>query len=562
MKRLTALVACVLTLALSAPALPASAAAGPYSHMWQVQGTVGGDLGGRAVQQVRRDEMTMTLAKGVFGGKLVYEDVVGVQSEAGGITVQYASIEVTLTGSPAAGGSAAAGAFSGTALLLEQAGSSLDDITSGRQDASSSGTQTKYDVAGHWGARLSRGAASGELIFESVHPAEMPGGVGTKELPAAWFNRVTADNPNGLGAGQTFEVEVGGLAATPQSTPATGSRVVAAPGAAAAGRDSAAGGMSFLGFVRRGLSGRQQVQATPVPSAVSQAARALKNAKPTGAVALPATAVAIDVDVSGAFLDAKNRAAGLLGEGGPVGRAGDALRQAWVQSRPALRSPDSRMPLVRSAPWTPEALMRTLHGQVAIPGASQLASDVAAAQQTAAADPTLVDLLGRLIDAVGSPGGAGPALGATVDEERAVASAAIPRTGPLADAVRAAADDLDAPASALAVSAFARDGSRDTSGSATAGAQLPTHVLARAGGRTEGGPATLSYVTATGRTEIAPPAWLAYRRADGVIFWLAGPGGGVALTDGSLTGAGFQLPRAYLVDAARVGRILAVYDLR
>jgi len=83
-KRLTALVACVLTLALSAPALPASAAAGPYSHMWQVQGTVGGDLGGRAVQQVRRDEMTMTLAKGVFGGKLVYEDVVGVQSEASG----------------------------------------------------------------------------------------------------------------------------------------------------------------------------------------------------------------------------------------------------------------------------------------------------------------------------------------------------------------------------------------------------------------------------------------------------------------------------------------------
>jgi hypothetical protein len=56
--------------------------------------------------------------------------------------------------------------------------------------------------------------------------------------------------------------------------------------------------------------------------------------------------------------------------------------------------------------------------------------------------------------------------------------------------------------------------------------------------------------------------WLAYSRADGSVFWLPGAGAEVAITDGTLIGAGFTVPRAYLVDASHVGRILAVYDLR
>lgn len=63
-----------------------------------------------------------------------------------------------------------------------------------------------------------------------------------------------------------------------------------------------------------------------------------------------------------------------------------------------------------------------------------------------------------------------------------------------------------------------------------------------------------------GETVAAPDVWLAYRWSDGAIYWLAGQGGAVALTDTSLRGWGYQIPSASLVEAADISRVVATFS--
>ncbi|HEY3318291.1 MAG TPA: hypothetical protein VGK50_07715 [Coriobacteriia bacterium] len=538
------LLALACALALLAPAAPASAFDRlPYVHTWQAEGMVGGDLGGEARKSVERDEMRMTLDRGRFQGDLRYADGLAVKAASGVVTGQSASIEITLTGSPAEGGAAAAGSFSGVATLVTRELASLDDM--GGMAARSDGIRVVYEVSGHWGARLSGGVAAGELLFERATPVSQSA-ADADVHEATWFDRLSAEKGGGA---QSFRVEVRGLAAGPVPRPAPGATSSDRPAAAADAQPA----LGFLDFVARGIAGAPGVPAAPVPLALSTSARALEDAAPPGATRLPADAVAIDVDVPGAYLDAKNRAAGLLDEGGPAGAAGGALRKAWNAGE-----------IPASVNYSPPGydvlrqLKALLAEQKAIRGAAELTSDVAGA--VGGADTRLLQAWLNVARALGDEK-PHSVLAATAGELQAVAEAPLPRSGPLADAVLVAMRSRLAPPGAADVRAMQRDASQDASGSA-AGDRFPDRVLARAGGSTSAGAGTLSFDTSTGRTTLAPGAWPAYRRGDGTPFWLAGPDGTVALTDGTLRGAGFTVPRAFLVDAADAGRVVAVYDLR
>lgn len=526
------LIALACALALVAPVSPASAAAdarGPYDHVWQAEGMFSGERG-----ETRRlagtDEMSLRLEGGSFIGHVAYADVLGTRGPDGAASAQSASIEITLAGTPADGGGAAAGSFSGQATLVSHALASLDELRG--VPASSDGSSVVYEVSGHWGARLSGGIADGELLYERATPLwqESP----TAERKGAeWFNRLSAE-PGG--AAQRFRVEVSGLDAAGKAQTVAGG----------AGR-----ARGFFGYVARGLAGQPGVPAAPVPLALAKSARALKDAAPPGAAKLPADSVAVDVDVPGAYLDAKNRAAGLLATTGPTGDAGKRLTLAWAPARAAA------VPLPDPA-TAAQDLVRQLRDQD-VAGSADLARDVEAALRSGAADPALLQAWQAIATAV-RQAVAGSVLGATQAEVDAVRSVVVPRTGPYAAAVLVSLGSRAVPPPAFDVRGMAPDRSLDSSGSAPTG--FPGIVLARAGGTTSGGPGTLTYTTAAGRTTIAPDVWLAYERADGTIFWLAGSEGAVALQDGTLRGAGFTLPRAYLDDASYVGRILAVFDLR
>lgn len=91
---------------------------------------------------------------------------------------------------------------------------------------------------------------------------------------------------------------------------------------------------------------------------------------------------------------------------------------------------------------------------------------------------------------------------------------------------------------------------------------LPAFVFDRVG---TGGtaPPTLMWAdpSGAGAQSVQPETWVAYRRADGRVYWRAGSDGEVALTDASLLGWAFSERRAVLVDAADVGKVRATFPL-
>jgi hypothetical protein len=550
-RRVALALACAIVLVLPAPAVATTQAA-PYEHVWLAEGQVGGDLGGSATKSVQRDSLRLALASGTYTGHLVYQDVLGVQPLSGAPFGQMSSIEVTLTGSSAEGGAAAAGTFAGTATLTTRQLTTLDGLSPGV--VRSGGEQVVYDVSGHWGAGLGGGIASGQLLYERATPVSQS----TPKADVrdtAWFDRLTAEKDGGA---QSFEVPVDGLAAgqtgggpAPQTASGTSTATFPAGGATSA-QSPARPRLGFWGFVARGLAGNPGLPAPALPLGLSEPARALKSATPPGATALPPGAVASDVDVSGALLDAKNRAAGLLSTTGPAGDVGAALTRAWHAAGLLRR----RHPIQILGPADIARMLRAQN----VPGAKDLAGDLAGAKP-GDVDPVLLSAWQHVVEAVAGQADGASVLSANAAVQNAVASTPLPHSGPLADDVRIAARVGGVPVSAVKVLAMKREPSSDATGSAD-GTLLPNRVLRTAGGSTEGGAATLTYTTTGGRTTVAPPVWLAYERADGTVVWLAGDGGTVALTDGTLHGAGFTVSRGLLVDASDVGRILAVYDLR
>lgn len=534
------LLAAALVLALALPATGLSAEL-PYDHVWQIEGTYVGDAG-TTRRSVTTDRMTLTFSEGVWSGVVQLADVLAIQESSGFTQSQAASITLTLDGTPAEGGTAAAGRFTGVAELRTREAASLDDALS----RSASGALAVYDVSGFWAARLDQDVAEGQIVYQS---ARRRAGSKGPLRDAEWFNRASEEGIDATGQPQPFMVAVEGIdPASGGSNPTTSS-----PAEKPVDRPS------FFHYVARGLRGAQTERPLTVGASQAAAARALKDARPGGATQLPADALAIDGDVSGAYLDAKNRAAGLLDERMvPSGAVSDRARaevKALYDSAPGRRAPGES---VDASTYYRDLLSQTLKGAGPIDGVDLLLGDLA--NVTPGADTDTVVRLRALLAAAESVAGGFPARGNVVSTSAGaaerVASAPIPQEGPLADAVLAAADDPATPASARDVARFEPVPSLDASGTA-AGSAIPNRVLAVAG--SDGPPAALSW--SAGASTVQPESWLAYRRADGAVYWLAGPAGQAALTDSTLSGWAWRSPRSSLVDPSHVGRVYERYAL-
>lgn len=518
MARLRVLLAFAL-LAAAVPVAPAMAAPGSYDHGWKAEGIASGEIG-MSVKNVLVESVTLGLVGGRYAGVVRYEDIAGF--DAGGSFSQAAFIELELIGGPDAGGSQALGHFIGTAKLeLRDTGSAAAGA-----DRALLGTPAKetvvYDVSGRWAADIIGADVRGEILYETAEAVSRePRGAIVRD--ASWFNRLSGEFPDELGGVQGFG--------------ATLTRDAPAP-------------RPFWGTVARGLRGGDPKAAVAASQEMASGGAALSAARPGGAAALPGGAAVVDVTLAGTYLDAKNRAAGLLGEDGPAGPFVDGLRGAWpvafaaVAGRPA---PDD---------VAADALAR-IEAAVAA-GAAEGGSELLAAAKAAAGSgpdaATRLRVRAAVAEAAASPRPYTSVLAGTAEAARAVLETEILREGPAADAVLAAARSPKAPESARAVAAFTREAGADAP--AARGKSLVAGVLSRHG---DGADGETRGLTPPGIARVAPVSWLAYRRADGTAYWLAGEGGEWALTDGSLRGWGIVTKRAFLVDAADVGRVVASY---
>jgi hypothetical protein len=273
---------------------------------------------------------------------------------------------------------------------------------------------------------------------------------------------------------------------------------------------------------------------------------------------MPEGAVAIDVHISGAYLDAKNRAADLLGEDGPADRF-DPLADDWRTAREATVRSVAPADVDRLR-FYGERLTEALAEQMDRQGASELAADLQLLLQgpRGAVDPAPMVKVWSDIAAGVAPG---PAFGEVLWETKTacetVLGEPLPRSGPLADDILVAADSELAPATSRDTDAFEPEPALDATASAE-GDLLPNLTLARAG---VGEPPGLSWTGADGTKTSAPDTWPAFSSPTRRIYWLAGEGGEVALSDGALRGWAYRIERSVLVDAHHIGRALAVFDM-
>ncbi|MBE0475940.1 MAG: hypothetical protein IBX62_02445 [Coriobacteriia bacterium] len=554
---LSALSAAAALPAFPAPPARAEARAQAYEHLWQAETALGGERG-RTAKRVGRSTVTLAAEGGRFRGTVRYEDVLGAEDPSG-FHSQSGSITLVLTGAFVESGRTAGGTFEGTVYVNTVRVASLDEAVAEGIEARSDGVRVAYAVSGHWGAAIEDGRATGELLYEQAEVVR----ASAPDAPAhgpGWFNRLgpaLAGGSSPPGEPQTFTAILGGdpPAADPGPGDAGAGGNGGAGGAAAprpvvpAGPGSPDGGPGFWRYVLRGLAGRPRGRGVPASPEALRAARALRDARPSGAVPLPPGAVAIDLDVSGAYLDALNRASGLTAEEDLAGF--EPIGETWASAR--RDSPGRPAAPAEADPSVFHAarLLEALEGQGGR-GAGDLAESASAIAEGRAfgAVPELRAWT-FAAEAVRGVPGARSVLAATAGAVRLVRQAPVPREGPDADAVLAAADSALAPREAREVAAFVRAPSMDAS--ASAGEALPVAVLARAPG------GALSWESEGARTSVRPARFPAYRRADGRVYWLAGEDGPAALTDGTLRGWAFTLPRAWLVDPARVGRILAEF---
>lgn len=533
-----------------------------YDHHWQVQQLLVGEAGGTE-QTVVDDAMTLTFAENRYAGTVSYSDVLGV-TDGSTVSSQLAKAKLDLTGTPLSGGSAAGGTFTGTITLTTRSASSLAEAASKQQLTATGGDTRTYDVAGHWAANLSGPTATGEILYQTATPRGGSGPV--REV--AWFNRVAETIGDPLGAAQTFTVAVAGV---PARAGTSGGSSAGSPGTAASSGGTAPSvvTLSPLAYIARGFSGLAPVAPVPASSAQVRAAQALRTANPSGATSLPADAVAIDLDVAGAYLDAKNRAAGLLGDSGPIGSFAENAVAAVARIRAAVPATAS---VAASAGQLAEQLVSALKplADAGVPGARLLAEDVRYLVITKdKSQDALVRAYISTVRTLGPGAESASLLAPAVGVARAVASSPLPRSGPAADAVLAAADDPRTPSAFAQVARMTRDGSLDAATPTGAPlpartattAPLPLRVLSAHAATSPVAPPTLSWEAATGPASLAPPAWLAYRRGDGTLFWLASPASDVALRDSSLAGWAFASPRAALVSAGDAGRVYQLYPL-
>ncbi len=537
---LTAVIACVLgVVAVAGSATIVMAQDEPYDHEWRIEGLYGGETGATRSSTIA-DQMRLAYRAGRWSGAITYRDVLGIQDAGGTTQSQESSIALTLTGGAAQGGSALSGRFTGVAELRSAPAANLDDA----MRANGSGTATTYDLYGFWAADLDGNVANGYLVYQAAQPR--PGSVGP-QYDADWFNRAPEGGVDATGEPQPFSVVVDGA-------------VPVEPGAArgfGAPDKKTAEKRGFIDYVIRGLRGVKMELPAPVSSAQSLAAERLHDSRPEGAFELPLTAVTIDLDVAGAVLDAKNRATGLLGDGGPSG----ALGREGLQAGAELTASAPQSPQFESASAASNAfkarLLPLLEAQKAT-GTEQLLTDVKVVPSRVDSD-TAEQMRAWLsaVEALAMPPENGDGLIAAARRAGvAVARTPIPQDGRLAAAILAAGDSPAAPADAIDIARFDREQDADTgdvgailSASANGDAAAIARVLASSD-------ASGAIVWAGGTRREAPEAWLGYRRGDGARYWLAGEMGDIALTDATVRGWVWRTPHTAIVDAARVGRVL------
>lgn len=268
---------------------------------------------------------------------------------------------------------------------------------------------------------------------------------------------------------------------------------------------------------------------------------------------LPADALTIGAQLDGEYLDAKNRAAGLLGESGPLAVPTASLADAALAARREAPGVPAPGPDERAVDLYLERLGNAL-GELELAGAPALLDEV----RSLGASPGR-DAIARIrshvlaIEALAVPESGASMLAGVHRLTEEVASAPLTPGAP-SDAVLAAAGAADAPATATDVRQFERVSTLDIRPSQGApGDALPEQVLRL---HARGGvPPAIAWSTPGGVVSVAPEVWQAYLRADGALYWLAGDSGEVALTDGSIRGWAFSQNRAALVDASRTGTV-------
>jgi hypothetical protein len=530
----------------SAVALPlvVSAATPGYEHIWIDEAVLTGDVGGQTLKEVVRDEVTLGRDEsGSLTGRIVYADRLGTDTGSA-FGAQHAQMDLELVGSDVDAGVSAGGTFSGTVRVTAFDVASLEEALEDRGEREPT-SDTTYRVSGHWGALIDDGEAAGELLFE--HAAADTGESPTEA--AARLNRLSTENPDALGAGQTFVTELEG----PTGSGAAGSGLVAE---AEPGDDPGA-----FGYIARGLSPPGSGKGH-VPVELADKARRLREAVPSGATALPGDAVSIDIDYSGAYLDAKNRAAGLLDAEGPVGVDGLRIAQGWDSAGGQTARPVAPAD-VDALIYYADRLALILVDQRSIPGAGVLEQDIRLIREGGgdAATVAKIKTWADVAAAVGLEQSPVSVLRSTLTFFARVLTDPVPREGDLAEAILTAADHASAPARARSLDRFERAPGSDAA-STVDGMALPNVVLAREAMASDSPTEAPLYLpTAAGQRRVVPDAWPAYVSPSGLTFWRMGEGAGVALTDGTVRGWGYEVSYALLVDADRVGRVEAVYPL-
>lgn len=305
-----------------------------------------------------------------------------------------------------------------------------------------------------------------------------------------------------------------------------------------------------IGYILRGLKGDPWHAHVPAPALRFARATALAQAAPSGATALPVAALSIDMDLSAEYLDAKNRAAGFVGQTGVL--QGDAVSLKASAERSRAHAPGiPALPAGADAGefWAKRALAELAASTRHVEQSERLSAELRRVR-VGAQDPQPEHLrsVAMTVIAVESDG-FGLAMQGAAELARDVAEVPLAH-GAKSDAVLAAAQSARAPEQATVLVRFSRDEALDRYRDNASASDRIGAFLA------DGGFAGVTYLADTGAKSLSPSSWLAYRRADDMVYYLGGQDGRVALVDASVDGWAYDSPRIDVVDAANVGVVL------
>jgi len=321
------------------------------------------------------------------------------------------------------------------------------------------------------------------------------------------------------------------------------------------GEGTPIGDPGWWDYVLRGFGGGAVRTAVGMPDSLLDPAYGLANADPIGAQSLPKDSRAVDRDVSGAYLDAKNAAAGVRSIESSTG-----LRAAAGAMRDAVGGIPAPEP-GKAAEAYARRIVAALNGRAN--AESEIISDVESIASSGVEPPSAQVLelrtLASAAEAISAPRPFGSLLQGVVALARDVATTPLQDNLGSHNAVLVAALSPSAPPEALAATAFDREPSADISvDSLDSGTEPTTTVAALFANREQ----SVTWQTADGPRALEPQDLRAYRRADGTLFWVASADTGLALRDATLNGWAFSTPMVAIIDAANVGRWLAVFPVQ